>query len=42
MNITEFLGLNIGIVGIVVLAVLIYLVILIRKRRKDKFLHLSK
>jgi hypothetical protein len=39
MEIPEFLGLNVVIIGIVVLVVLVYLVFLINKRRKKKFLH---
>jgi len=39
MDIPEFLGLNVVIIGIVVLVVLLYLIFLINKRRKKKFLH---
>ncbi|HLA99998.1 MAG TPA: hypothetical protein VJO14_01310 [Bacteroidota bacterium] len=39
MDITEFLGLNVIVVGALILVVLVYLVILIRKRRYQKFLH---
>ena len=38
----EFLGLNVGIAGLIVLVVLVYLIILINKRRKLKFLHENK
>lgn len=39
MEITEFLGLNVVVVGALIIVVLIYLVVLIRKRRRRKFLH---
>lgn len=39
MQVIEFLGLNIIIIGAVVLAILIYLISLINKRWKNKFLH---
>jgi hypothetical protein len=39
MDIPEFLGLNVVMIGVLVLVVLIYLVVLIRKRRSQKFLH---
>ncbi|HEV8537407.1 MAG TPA: hypothetical protein VGR15_00675 [Bacteroidota bacterium] len=39
MEVFRFLGLNIGIVGLLALAVFIYLVVLINKRRGSKFLH---
>ncbi len=39
MEVFRFLGLNIGIVGVVVLVVFIYLIVLINKRRTRKFLH---
>jgi hypothetical protein len=39
MDISEFLGLNVIIVGSIVLVVLVYLVFLINKRRKARFLH---
>ena len=39
MQIVEFLGLNVIIVGGLIIAVLLYLVFLINKRRKEKFLH---
>jgi hypothetical protein len=35
----EFLGLNVVLIGALILVVLVYLVILIRKRRRQKFLH---
>jgi hypothetical protein len=39
MQIVEFLGLNVVIVGVLVGAVFLYLIFLINKRRKEKFLH---
>lgn len=39
MQIIEFLGLNIIIIGVIVLIILIYLISLIKKRWKNKFLH---
>ena len=36
---SEFLGLNVILIGILVLVVIVYLIILIRKRRSQKFLH---
>jgi septation ring formation regulator EzrA len=39
MNIIDFLGINVIMIGGVVLIVFIYLVLLINKRRKEKFLH---
>lgn len=39
MDIIEFLGINVVIIGLVVLIVLLYLVFLINKRRKEQFLH---
>lgn len=39
MDVTEFLGLNVVMVGILVIVVVVYLVVLIRKRRRGKFLH---
>jgi len=39
MDITEFLGLNVIVAGVLILVVLVYLVILVRKRRHQKFLH---
>jgi hypothetical protein len=39
MGPSEFLGLNVILIGALILVVLIYLVILIRKRRRQKFLH---
>ncbi len=36
---SEFLGLNVILIGVLVLVVIVYLVILIRKRRSQKFLH---
>ncbi len=39
MDITEFLGLNVVVVGVLIVVVLVYLVILVRKRRHQKFLH---
>lgn len=39
MQIVEFLGLNVVIVGVLFLFVFLYLVFLINKRRKEKFLH---
>jgi hypothetical protein len=39
MQIVEFLGLNVVIVGALIVGVFLYLVFLINKRRKEKFLH---
>jgi hypothetical protein len=39
MNIPEFLGLNVIMIGVLVLVVLVYLVVLIRKRRAQRFMH---
>lgn len=39
MDISEFLGLNVVLIGALILVVIVYLVILIRKRRNQKFLH---
>ena len=39
MGPSEFLGLNVIIIGALIAVVLVYLVILIRKRRRQKFLH---
>lgn len=39
MEVTKFLGLNLGIVGGIALVVFVYLVVLINKRRGSKFLH---
>jgi len=39
MEISEFLGLNVVMVGLLIIVVLIYLVILIRRRHRRKFLH---
>ena len=35
----EFLSLNVLFIGIIALVVMIYLAMLIKKRRKEKFLH---
>ena len=39
MEPTEFLGINVIALGVLVLVVIVYLVVLIRKRRRQKFLH---
>ncbi len=39
MDISEFLGLNVVLIGALIVVVLVYLVTLIRKRRNQKFLH---
>jgi hypothetical protein len=39
MGPSEFLGINVVAIGALVLAVVVYLIVLIRKRRKQKFLH---
>ena len=39
MGPSEFLGINVVALGVLVLAVVIYLIVLIRKRRRQKFLH---
>ena len=39
MDVFDFLGFNVVMVGIVLLIVLVYLIFLINKRRKNKFLH---
>ena len=39
MNILDFLGFNVVIVSVVLLIVFVYLIFLIKKRRKDEFLH---
>lgn len=36
---SEFVGLNVVLIGLLAVVVLVYLVILIRKRRSQKFLH---
>jgi hypothetical protein len=42
MNIIDFLGINVVILGGVFLIVFVYLIFLINKRRKEKFLHSGK
>jgi hypothetical protein len=39
MGPSEFLGINVVALGVLILVVIVYLVVLIRKRRKQKFLH---
>jgi hypothetical protein len=39
MGPTEFLGINVVALGALILVVIVYLIVLIRKRRKQKFLH---
>ena len=39
MEIAEFLGMNVILLGTIILVVLVYLITLIRKRRNQKFLH---
>jgi hypothetical protein len=39
MGPSEFLGINVIALGLLILVVIVYLVVLIRKRRRQKFLH---